>query len=69
LETLDFLDNLSGILVLAEDYEFRVPQMIRTRPSEEIDLGDQPRACPDTVFHFFCRQAPPQRPVAEAALS
>ena len=49
--------NFARGFVVAQCNEFGVPQMVLTRPLQELDLRDQHGLQPPAVFHLRCSQA------------
>ena len=56
---LGLADDLARIFVVPEGDELGVPQMVSSRPFEEVDPGDRFRSKPDALFHLVGSQALP----------
>jgi hypothetical protein len=55
---LDLPHNVPSVLIFSQPNKPRMPQVTIPRPFGELDLGDQLRLEPHTVFHFFLGQGP-----------
>src|SRR5450432_1060038 len=56
LQLLQFLNHTSRVFVIPQSHKLRVPQVVCTRPFEELDLRDDLGSYPHAFLHFLSAQ-------------